>query len=295
MTILQRLLDMTMQPTPIRTIRLSERQEVILKLEGANQSGSIKDRAAYNMLLTAAANNELHADTIVAESTSGNTGVALAYYCRQLGIEYHNYSPNSLSPVKRNLLESYGAKIFGCDGGTDEATKMLREVIDDDPDTFFWPSQFENQANPQAHTIWTGPEILQQVPDVETVACAFGSGGTATGLARVAYWHNFGIFCVQNTDCRDDRVEGMRNLNWISKPAIADIWLIQAQGEMVSAIAEELLPVARQVRDLNDGLIVAPTTAAILTQVMGRDLGKTVVVSPDDGERYPEWVGEVNA
>lgn len=278
--------------TPVHKIRIDDERSVYLKEEGRNPAGSIKDRPALNMLLHAIAQGLVTPDTVVAESTSGNTGIGLAWVCSELGLEYHNYSPKTLSTRKRKILRGYDAHLFFAEGGTDEATKMLQQVMKENPHTYFWPSQFTNDNNWRAHYEHTAPEVLRQVPDVDEVWVAFGSGGTSTGFAYALHGTGVDLRVVQNTQDREKRVEGMRNLAWISKPPIADLDAI-GRDNMYSADPDVLLEVAQRVYVQNEGFILGPTTAAVMTQALTSEAPTVVVVSADNGDRYPEWAVKV--
>ncbi|MFK7803410.1 MAG: pyridoxal-phosphate dependent enzyme [Anaerolineae bacterium] len=278
--------------TPIHKIRIDDNKQLLMKEEGKNPAGSIKDRPALNMLFHAIKSNLVTPGTVVAESTSGNTGIGLAWVCSELGIEYHNYSPKTLSAQKRQILSGYGAHLFFADGGTDEATKMLSAIVEENPGRYFWPSQFTNDNNWRAHLEFTGPELLRQVPNASEVWVGFGSGGTSTGFAHALHGSGVDLRVVQNTLDREKRVEGMRNLAWISKPPIADLDAI-GRTNMYNADPDTVVELARTIYAENDGFIVGPTTAAIMTQAERSKAPHVVVVSPDNGERYPDWVKQV--
>ena len=278
--------------TPIHKVRINDQQNLYIKEEGHNPAGSIKDRPALNMLLHAIKNGRITPDTVIAESTSGNTGIGLAWVCSELGLEYHNYSPRSLSEQKRGILSGYGAKLFFAEGGTDDATKMLTAVVQQNPNLYFWPSQFTNDNNWRAHLEYTAPELIRQLPYVNEVWVAFGSGGTSTGFAHALNGTGIDLRVVQNTLEREKRVEGMRNLAWISKPPIADLDAI-GRTNMFDADPDTLLDLAQKVYTENDGLIIGPTTAAVMTQAVKSDALQRVVISADNGNRYPNWVTQV--
>ena len=278
--------------TPIHKLRFDDNRDIYLKEEGKNPAGSIKDRPAYNMLLQAIKVGLVKPDTVVAESTSGNTGIGLAWVCSELGLEYHNYSPKTLSAQKRSILTGYGAKLFFADGGTDEATKMLSAVVADNPNYYFWPSQFTNNDNWRAHVNHTAPELIRQLPQANEVWVGFGSGGTSTGFAHALHNTGIDLRVVQNTLDRAKRVEGMRNLAWISKPPIADLDAI-GTSNMYNTDPDTVLDVAQRIYSENNGFVVGPTTAAILTQAVKSQAPTIAVVSPDNGERYPDWLEQV--
>lgn len=273
--------------TPVHTLRVAKDRTIFLKEEGKNPAGSIKDRPALNMLLQAIHLGLVHEDTIVAESTSGNTGIGVAWVCHELGLEYHNYSPGTLSQKKRDFLRGFGAHLHFSEGGTDEATKLLKADMEANPGLYFWTSQFTNDNNWRAHSENTAPELLQQVPDVDEVWVGFGSGGTSTGFAHALQSTNIKLGVVQNTVDRSKRVEGMRNLAWISKPPIADIDLIGPEN-MFDTDPDTLVDIAKYIYEEN-GFLVGETTAAILTQAVKSTAPVVAVVSPDNGDRYPNW------
>ncbi len=278
--------------TPVRTLRVNDQKSIYLKEEGQNPAGSIKDRPALNMMLRAIEAGLVTPDTVVAESTSGNTGIGMAWVCSELGLEYHNYSPMTLSERKQSILRGYGAKLFFSDGGTDEATKLLKSRIDANPGMYFWASQFTNENNWKAHLENTAPELMRQVPDADEVWVAFGSGGTSTGFAHALHNTGIDLRVVQNTLERAKRVEGMRNLAWISKPPIADLDAIGPEN-MYDTDPEPLIELARWVYENNDGFLLGTTTAAIMTQAIKSEAPNLVVVSPDNGDRYPDWQATV--
>ena len=286
-----RLVDL-IGKTPVHRIKLDNGRTIYLKEEGKNPAGSIKDRPALNMLFHGVMDRLITPETVVAESTSGNTGIGLAWVCHELGLEYHNYSPSTLSEQKQQILRDFGAKLFFSDGGTDEATKMLKGKIIKDPNYYFWASQFTNGNNWRAHYEFTAPELLRQVPNVDEVWVAFGSGGTSTGFAHALRGTGVDLRVVQNTRERERRVEGMRNLAWISKPPIADLDAIGEQN-MFDTDPDTYLDLARQVYALNDGFLLGTTTAAILSQAVKSHAPTIAIVSPDNGDRYPEWAEQV--
>ena len=280
--------------TPVCQVQIAPGRKVWLKFESENPSGSIKVRPAAHMLHQALISGDYKSGMIVAESTSGNTGIGVAWVCQQLGIEYHNYSPKSLSEQKRQMLTQYGAKLFFAEGGTDEATKDLEKTVAAEPDKYYWPSQFTNENNWRSHLEFTAPELLAQIPDVQEVWCGFGSGGTSTGFAHALAKTGVALRVVQNTKDRAKRVEGMRNLAWISKPPIADLDAI-GRDNLHNADPDKLLPLAKYIYKENAGFIVGPTTAAILTQAIESSAETIAIVSPDNGVRYQEWVDQVIA
>ena len=162
--------------------------DVYIKLEGNNPGGSIKDRAAWGMLKLAQDNGKLKDDSIIIESTSGNTGIGLAFLGKALGLHVILTMPDSMSVERRAVLKAFGAELVltpssqGMKGAGDKA----KELAENEKNAFI-PNQFKNPGNPWAHEQTTGPEILSQVPKDKRLAAfvaSFGSGGTITGVGR---------------------------------------------------------------------------------------------------------------
>lgn len=174
--------------TPFFTLENTGGARVLLKLEGNNPGGSVKDRAAWGMLHFAEAEGILTEKTVIVEPTSGNTGIALAMLGSALGLRVILTMPDSMSIERRNALAAFGAELMltpaseGMQGAVDEAYRIVAST----PSAFL-PDQFSNPGNPWAHQATTGPEILHELP-LGCAPAAFvagvGTGGTVTGVGR---------------------------------------------------------------------------------------------------------------
>ena len=146
------------------------------KCEFMNPSGSVKDRAAYNMIQFALSSGDISKDTTIIEPTSGNTGIALAFICASLGLHCILTMPESMSLERRQLLKSYGASLeltpahLGMSGAIERAVQLKSTIKD-----AFIPQQFENSANPTMHYDTTGPEILNDCPSIDAFVAIFPS------------------------------------------------------------------------------------------------------------------------
>src|SRR5437660_6836446 len=138
------------------------------KLEGANPSGSVKDRIALAMFEAAEAQGELYPGTqrVILEPTSGNTGIALAMLARRRGYRFLAVLPENVSIERRQLLELYGAALEFSPGelGTNGSIRRAQELVSQHPGDFYMPYQYANTANPGAHYATTAPEILRDLP-----------------------------------------------------------------------------------------------------------------------------------
>ena len=175
--------------TPLYKIKSdSDGADVMVKLEGNNPGGSIKDRAAWGMLRRAQREGLLKDESIIVEPTSGNTGIGLALLGRALGLKVILTMPESMSVERRTILKSYGAELLltsaseGMNGAVDAAKAILAEEKN-----AVMLDQFSNPGNAEAHELTTGPEIIKQIPEgkeISAFVASFGTGGTISGIGR---------------------------------------------------------------------------------------------------------------
>jgi len=171
----------------LQRIRVKPGVEIWAKLEGANPGGSVKDRIALSMIEDAEKKGLLTREKIVAEASSGNTGIGLAMVCAVKGYRCLIAMPESASIERRKLMQAYGAEILltPAEKGTDGAIEAIYELVRAHPERYFNPDQFNNPANWQMHYRTTGPEIWRDTEGrVTHVVASMGTTGTLMGLAR---------------------------------------------------------------------------------------------------------------
>ena len=161
-----------------------EPDSVYLKLEGCNPTGSIKDRACAFMIQSAIRSGELQPGMIALDASSGNFACALALYSRMLGYEATVVVGSKLTQAKREFLEFAGATVYQVGDFTIQGNEFCRELVQREPEKYFFLDQLHNWLNPQAHYETTGPEILTEFPDVGMIVGSLGSGGTMLGVAE---------------------------------------------------------------------------------------------------------------
>ena len=174
--------DLPIGSTPL--VRLLPNLSV--KIEYTNMTGSVKDRAALEMILAAEKLQLLHPGSTVIEPTSGNTGISLAAICARRGYRCIIVMPDSMSAERRQMIQYYGAEVVLTPGkrGMEGAVAAAKELVRQIPGSFL-PGQFSNPANAGAHYRTTGPEIWQQSGGaVDIFVAGVGTGGTITGVAR---------------------------------------------------------------------------------------------------------------
>lgn len=174
--------------TPIVKINKlnSTNTEILAKLEYFNPANSIKDRAAYQMIIDAETEGRINKDTVIIEPTSGNTGIGLAMICAIKGYRIILTMPESMSMERRMLLSAYGAELIltpaelGMQGAVNKAAELTKKY----PNSFI-PSQFDNPSNPKAHILTTAEEIWKDTDGkVDIIVAGVGTGGTISGIAK---------------------------------------------------------------------------------------------------------------
>jgi len=273
------------------TAGLPERVEVYAKLEYFNPGGSVKDRAARQMILAALADGRLSRDKVLIDSTSGNTGVAYAMFCAALGIEAHLVMPSNVSQPRKELIAAYGATIIFSDPleGSDGAIELAHKVLADDrTGRYFYPDQYSNPANPRAHELTTGPEVVRDtegrvthfVAGLGTTGTVMGTGRALRRLAPAAR-----IVAVQ-PDAAFHGLEGLKHLESSIVPAIYEaaghdetVWMgTEAGWAMRERLGRE------------EGLVVGHSSGAsveaALRVAQGLTEGVIVCICCDHGDRY---------
>src|SRR5215831_13735129 len=217
------------------------------KLEGANPSGSVKDRIALAMLEAAEASGELYpgTDRIILEPTSGNTGIALAMLARRRGYRFLAVLPENVSAERRQLLEAYGAALeftpaeFGSNGAIRRAQELLRAH----PDRFYMPYQYGNAANPGAHFDSTAPEILRDLPEITHFVAGLGTGGTLTGTGRRLKQEKPSVQVIAAEPKPGDAVQGLRSLDEGFIPPVLDASVLDRK---ILVTSDDALVMTRQ-------------------------------------------------
>lgn len=200
--------------------------EIFAKCEYANPGGSVKDRAALNMINDGERTGRLIPGRIILDATSGNTGIAYAMLGAIKGYQVRLCMPSNASPERKRILAAYGAEIIYTDPaeGSDGAIRRVREVYEADPDLYFYPDQYNNPANWRAHFETTGPEIVQQTAGSLThFVTGLGTSGTFTGIGR---YLRHALRDVQIWSAQPDSgfhgLEGMKHMPTAIVPGIYD-------------------------------------------------------------------------
>ncbi|MGA1861679.1 cysteine synthase A [Deferribacter thermophilus] len=171
----------------LKNINKGLKGKLYAKLESRNPSFSVKDRIGYAMIIDALRNKKLKEGMTIIEPTSGNTGIALAMMGASLDFKVKLAMPESMSIERRAIMQMYGAELLltPADKGMKGAIDAANELLKNDPDKFFMPSQFDNPANPKIHEATTGPEIYYALNGkIDYFVAGVGTGGTISGVSR---------------------------------------------------------------------------------------------------------------
>jgi cysteine synthase len=210
------ILDLVGNTPVVELSQFSKNPDVRIfgKLEGQNPGGSVKDRAAKWMIEAAESSGELKPGQTILESSSGNTGIAIAMIARIKGYPFKVVLPENVSVERRQLLDVWGAEIIDSPGseGSNGAMRRAQKLAEENPDWYF-PYQYGNPANPRAHYESTGPEILRDVPDITHFVGGMGTGGTLMGTGKFLKENKPGVQIWAVEPPAGEMVDGLKNLD----------------------------------------------------------------------------------
>jgi cysteine synthase B len=238
--------------------------EFFAKAEWCNPGGSVKDRPALSMIQAGLASGALRAGKTIIDATSGNTGIAYATIGAALGYPVTLCLPDSASHERKRILTALGAElvITSGDEGTDGAIRRVHEIVAAEPGKYFYPDQYSNPANWQAHYRTTATEIWEQTSGKIThFVAALGTSGTFVGTARRLKELNPSIRCISlQPDAAFHGLEGWKHMQTAIRPAIYDDTLADENVEVGTEAAYRMVKrIARE-----EGLLVSPSAAAAL-------------------------------
>jgi cysteine synthase B len=277
----------------VRLGRLEERPGVEIwgKCEFKNPGGSVKDRAAWQMIKDALADGRLDRRRTLIDSTSGNTGVAYSMIGAALGLRVALVMPANVSAPRKQIAAAYGTEVILSSEmeGSDGAIRRVRELVAQNPERYFYPDQYSNESNPRAHSLTTAAEIIAAVGDRLThFVAGIGTSGTVMGCGRRLHQWNPAVRVVAVEP--DDALHGLEGLKHMATSIRPGIWRPdESVDEIVAMPTEEAWEVAERMTRL-EGIFVGhsagASVAAALRLARGLDRGCIVAILPDRGDRY---------
>jgi len=269
---------------------ISPRVRLYAKLEGFNPGGSVKDRAALWMVRGGLASGALRPGKTIIDSTSGNTGIALAMIGAALGYPVTLVMPDNVSRERKVTISAFGASLILSSGleGSDGAILLCRRVLAAEPERYFKPDQYNNPMNPQAHYESTGPEIWEATQGrVTHLVASIGTGGTIMGTGRYLKERNPAIRVIAAEP--DDALHGLEGLKHMASSIVPGIYHEAELDRKVPVPTDDAYELVYQL-GAGAGLIVGQSSGAALyaARTVARELdeGVVVMIFPDFGDRY---------
>lgn len=270
---------------------------LIAKLEYLNPAGSIKDRAAREMINVAERRGLINEKTTIIEPTSGNTGIGLCSVAAARGYKIIIVMPDSMSIERRKIMKAYGAELVLTDGakgmqGAIDRAKELAATIENS----FIPGQFENPANAMAHYNTTAPEIWEDTNgEIDILVAGVGTGGTITGIGRYLKEKNRDIKVVAvepaSSPVLSKGYSGKHGIQGIGAGFVPELLDTDIYDEVVTVTDEDAIAVGKMI-GMTEGILVGISSGAALSAAIeisrrpenkGRNI---VVILPDTGDRY---------
>lgn len=260
---------------------------IFAKLEGANPTGSVKDRIARAMVLGAQASGALRPGQTILEPSSGNTGISLALVGALLGHPVRIVMPDNTTPERAQMLRLYRAEVVYSPGaqGSNGAIRLAQELCAADP-SLYMPFQYANPANPLAHEQTTGPEILAAVPEIDCFVAGLGTGGTLTGVGHFLKRARPGVRVIAAEPLPGELVQGLRSLDDGYVPPVLDPSVLDDRYLVSSRDAVLGLRRLLDEEGIFAGLSCGAAIHVALRVAAEMDHGNVVVLLADGGWKY---------
>jgi cysteine synthase B len=283
----------TIGHTPLVRLRLPgvpAGATLLAKCEWFNPGGSVKDRTALSLITEGERAGALRAGRTVVDSSSGNTAVGLALVGRAKGYPVELVMPENVSDDRKRRCLAYGARLVLTDAfsGSDGALRRVREMVEADPDRYFYTDQYRNTANPLAHYRTTGPELWEQTAGGLThFVAGLGTTGTVVGTGRFLHERSGRVRVVAVEP--DEPLHGLEGMKHLGSAVVPEVYDPGVEDEKVVVSTEAAYAACREVLE-SDGLLVGHSAGAALAAAreVARREGRGVVVAllADGGDRY---------
>lgn len=281
---------------PVRNLHPNPKVKIYAKAEWRQLSGSVKARAAFNIIEQAVLDGDLDENRSLLDATSGNTGIAYAAIGKSLGVKVTLVLPENATKERKEILTTLGAEIIYTSrfGGTDEAQEKALELSLQHPEKYYYANQYTNDNNWKAHYYGTANEIINQAPGITHFVAGLGTTGTFTGTSRRLREINPDIRTVSlQPDLALHGLEGWKHLETAIVPAIYDPTVADSHLEVSTADAYEILKRFYK----QTGLLLSPSAAANISGALQlaneTEEGVIVTILPDNGDKYSEIINQI--
>ncbi|MDQ6989682.1 MAG: cysteine synthase [Mariprofundaceae bacterium] len=276
------------------TQHLPDNIHILAKLERYNPGGSVKDRPALWMVRQGIESGELTKDKIIFDSTSGNTGIALAMIGAVMGYQVRLVMPGNVSEERKRICLAFGADLLFSDPleGSDGAILLARELYEQSPELYYKPDQYNNPANPLAHEQSTGPEIWRDTDaQVTHFVASLGTSGTLVGTGRYLKKQSSAVQIIAAEP--DSPFHGIEGLKHIESSIVPDIYDASVHDQKIGVSTEEAYLFTQRLA-AEEGLLCGQSCGCVLAAALVvaeglKDEGKAgtiVCIFPDGGEKY---------
>jgi len=279
--------------TPMININI-DGEEILLKLESRNITGSIKIRTAYGMIKDAEEKGLLKENSTIVEPTSGNTGIALSMLGRLKGYNVIIVMPETMSDERKNEIKSYGAELILTPGneGMKGSINKVESIVKENKD-YVYLDQFKNPANPGIHYETTAKEIIDQVPDLDYFIEGVGTGGSLSGISkRLKEETDAKVYAIEPEESSviSGNGPGPHKIQGIGAGFIPDTLDTDLIDEIILVHTDEAFEMTRKIRDKYGILFGLSTGANVagaikLAKLVDKN-SKIVTINCDIGERY---------
>lgn len=268
--------------------------DVYVKLENFNLTGSVKIRAAYQMVKDALESGLIKEGDILVEPTSGNTGIALAYIANLLGLNMVLVMPETMSLERRQIMEAYNAKLILTEGslGMKGSIAKAEELVEEN--NYVMLQQFDNESNAKAHYLTTAVELLNDIEKIDAFVAGVGTGGTITGVGKKLKEENEAVLIVAVEPTQSAVLSGNspapHKIQGIGAGFVPKVLDVNIYDEIIQIDGLKAMKFAKEIY-LKEGLFLGVSSAANIMAALqiAKRIGadKTVVtIAPDGGEKY---------
>jgi cysteine synthase B len=273
----------------LRKLNPNPAVRLLVKLEGNNPGGSVKDRPAKFMIEGAEKRGDLTPDKTLLEPTSGNTGIAFAMLGVASGYRVKLVMPACVSTERRAVLSAFGAELVlsPFDEATDGAIRLAHRILEESPDEYYMPNQYSNPDNVRAHYETTGPEIYEQTDgEIDYFVAGMGTGGTLMGTGAFLRSRKKGIRIVGVEPKPGHKIQGLKSMK---EAIVPPIYREESLDERFIVDDEPAFQATRRLA-VEEGIFVGMSSGAAVEAAiqLSRRIssGTIVALLPDRGDRY---------